>query len=352
MPSSGGSGSGKKGKSTARIAGAACAGALELIIFHPVDTIAKRLMSTKDKYIVPGETRQRLSKIIFKDKINAPILQKYSSLFPGLGFAAGYKILQRVYKFGGQPFVVDLLEHDIGGPMRRWFGDRQGRSLLHAFAGSLVGIGEVVLLPLDVLKIKAQTNPEAFKNLGRVPVKEAAAHAGLPSQSVNVSTGTATLKTAASALQEAPKPSMLAMARSIPLSDLYRGAAFTAARNAPGSFALFGASQAIHQNLFHLEDSKKATFWQNFVASIGGATASITVAQPFDIVKTRLQNRNFGEKSQGGMKVFASIIANEGPTALFKGITPKLLVVGPKLIFSFTVAQTLIAKFQQMADNK
>lgn len=27
------------------------------------------------------------------------------SLFPGLGFGAGYKILQRVYKFGGQPYV-------------------------------------------------------------------------------------------------------------------------------------------------------------------------------------------------------------------------------------------------------
>jgi hypothetical protein len=30
----------------------------------------------------------------------------------------------------------------------------------------LVGIGEVALLPLDVLKIKRQTNPEAFRNRG------------------------------------------------------------------------------------------------------------------------------------------------------------------------------------------
>lgn len=29
-------------------------------------------------------------------------VRKYLSLFPGLGFGAGYKILQRVYKFGGQ----------------------------------------------------------------------------------------------------------------------------------------------------------------------------------------------------------------------------------------------------------
>jgi hypothetical protein len=31
---------------------------------------------------------------------------------------------------------------------------------------SIVGIGEIALLPLDVLKIKRQTNPEAFKGRG------------------------------------------------------------------------------------------------------------------------------------------------------------------------------------------
>lgn len=31
---------------------------------------------------------------------------------------------------------------------------------------SLIGLGEVVLLPLDVLKIKRQTNPDAFRGRG------------------------------------------------------------------------------------------------------------------------------------------------------------------------------------------
>lgn len=61
---------------------------------------------------------------------------------------------------------------------------------------SLIGIGEIVLLPLDVLKIKRQTNPEAFRGRGLFKI----------------------------------------------ISDegmgLYRGAGWTAARNAPGSFAV------------------------------------------------------------------------------------------------------------------
>lgn len=64
-----------------------------------------------------------------------------------------------------------------------------------AFA-SLIGIGEIVLLPLDVLKIKRQTNPEAFRGRG---VFRIVADEGF---------------------------------------GLYRGWGWTAARNAPGSFAV------------------------------------------------------------------------------------------------------------------
>ena len=61
---------------------------------------------------------------------------------------------------------------------------------------SLIGIGEIVLLPLDVLKIKRQTNPDAFRGRGifRIIKDEG--------------------------------------------FGLYRGWGWTAARNAPGSFAV------------------------------------------------------------------------------------------------------------------
>jgi len=65
-----------------------------------------------------------------------------------------------------------------------------------ANGGSLIGIGEIVLLPLDVLKIKRQTNPEAFRGRG-----------------------------------------VLRIVRDEGFG-LYRGWGWTAARNAPGSFAV------------------------------------------------------------------------------------------------------------------
>lgn len=61
----------------------------------------------------------------------------------------------------------------------------------------LTGIGEVVLLPLDVLKIKMQTNPEAIKGRG-----------------------------------------LFKLITEEGIASLYRGWGWTMARNAPGSFAV------------------------------------------------------------------------------------------------------------------
>ncbi|RKO88282.1 mitochondrial carrier family putative, partial [Blyttiomyces helicus] len=170
---------------------------------------------------------------------------------------------------------------------------------------SIIGIGEIVLLPLDTLKIKMQTNAQSY--------------AGKSGFEIIRSEGW----------------------------GLYRGASWTAARNAPGSFALFGGSAVTKEYLFNLEDYSKATFFQNFVASIAGAIASITISAPLDVIKTRIQARSSAD-AQSGLTIVRNMAAQEGLGSFFKGLTPKILVVGPKLIFSFTVAQQLIPIFDAM----
>ena len=130
-----------------------------------------------------------------------------------------------------------------GSEFERKFGRENGLTLLSACAGSMIGIGEVFLLPLDALKVKAQTAPEQLKGRGVVDIftKE-----GL---------------------------------------GLYRGAGWTVARNAPGSFALFGGNTAAKTYMGVGEDGSRATWTQDAIASCAGATASITVAQPLDVIK-------------------------------------------------------------------
>ncbi|KAI6084365.1 mitochondrial carrier [Hypoxylon rubiginosum] len=285
----------------ARLLGSGSAGIAELAVFHPVDTIAKRLMSNQTKIKDSSE----LSKVIFKDKAEATFGRKFVSLFPGLGYAAGYKVLQRIYKYGGQPIARDYLAAHYGKDFESAFGKKTGKAIMHSTAGSLIGIGEIVLLPLDVLKIKRQTNPEAFRGRGIFKI----------------------------------------------ISDegfgLYRGWGWTAARNAPGSFALFGGSAFTKEYLFKLNDYNKASWFQNFIASIAGASASLVVSAPLDVIKTRIQNRNF-ENPESGFRILSNMAKIEGFSSFFKGLVPKLLMTGPKLVFSFWLAQTLIPAFDTM----
>lgn len=110
---------------------------------------------------------------------------------------------------------------------------------------------------------------------------------------------------------------------------------------------LFGGSAAAKQYLYNLSDYNAATWSQNFVASIAGASASLIVSAPLDVVKTRIQNRNF-EDAQSGFKIVSNMMRHEGPSAFFKGLVPKLLMTGPKLVFSFWLAQTLIPAFNKV----
>lgn len=290
----------KKESTIARLLGSGSAGIAELAIFHPVDTIAKRLMSNQGKVT----SASQLNTVIFKDYATAGVGRKFVSLFPGLGYAAGYKVLQRVYKYGGQPFARDYLAKNHGDRFDNSFGKGTGKAIMHATAGSLIGIGEIVLLPLDVLKIKRQTNPEAFRGRGLFKI----------------------------------------------VSDegfgLYRGWGWTAARNAPGSFALFGGS-AFAKEALGIEDYNAATWGQNFIASIAGATASLVVSAPLDVIKTRIQNKNF-DNPESGFRIVSNMMKNEGFGSFFKGLTPKLLMTGPKLVFSFWLAQTLIPAFDKV----
>ncbi|KAI2611579.1 mitochondrial carrier [Hypoxylon fragiforme] len=285
----------------ARLLGSGSAGISELAVFHPVDTIAKRLMSNQTKI----KNASELNKVIFRETADATFGRKFFSLFPGLGYAAGYKVLQRIYKYGGQPIARDYLAKHYGGDFESAFGKKTGKAIMHSTAGSLVGIGEIVLLPLDVLKIKRQTNPEAFRGRG---VLKIVTDEGF---------------------------------------GLYRGWGWTAARNAPGSFALFGGSAFTKEYLFHLNDYNKASWFQNFIASIAGASASLLVSAPLDVIKTRIQNRNF-ENPESGFRILSNMAKNEGLSSFFKGLVPKLLMTGPKLVFSFWLAQTLIPLFDTM----
>tara|TARA_Y100000591_G_C21845835_1_gene708677 strand:- start:1556 stop:2362 length:807 start_codon:yes stop_codon:yes gene_type:complete len=261
-----------------KIIAASLSGVLEISIFHPVDTAAKRLMNNSNSNL-------STKNIIFPDKN----ISKFNSLYSGVKFGMGYKILQRTYKYGGQSILTDKIRIS------------NNKTINNAICGSMIGAGEIMLLPFDIFKIRMQTNPEIMKN-----------------------------KTVISLLKEEGL-------------QLYRGSSITLLRNIPGSFALFGGNSFTKQYIFKVDNHLNATFYQNCISSIIGSVCSITVSSPMDVIKTRIQSNN---NIYNYRSIILDIIKKEGFSAFYKGFVPKVTLIGPKLIFSFTIAQELMKRIK------
>ena len=261
-----------------KILASSISGIMEISIFHPIDTIAKRLMNNSNRNISKMD-------VIFPDK-NIP---KLNSLYSGVRFGMGYKILQRTYKYGGQSILNDKI---------KMF---ENKTINNAFTGSLIGAGEIVLLPFDIFKIRMQTNPQLMKDKNVLDLFK----------------------------QEGFK--------------LYRGSGVTVLRNVPGSFALFGGNSFVKENVFKLDNHMNATFYQNSVSSLFGSVCCITVSSPMDVIKTRIQSQN-GKYNY--RSIIVNIIRQEGITAFYKGFIPKITLIEPKLIFSFTIVQELMKRIK------
>lgn len=113
-------------------------------------------------------------------------------------------------------------------------GKRPGRESERSREAARVNVArrlQVALLPLDTLKIKAQTSPGILRDRGFLEIfaKEG--------------------------------------------RGLYRGAGWAAARNAPGSFALFGAASLVKEYVFRLDRPGDASLFQSFAASVAGAVS-------------------------------------------------------------------------------
>ena len=284
----------------ASLLGSTVSGVFEIGLFHPLDTTAKRLMNNKSNV-----NFSNLKQTILKEHHHKGWIRGLPSLYPGLGFATSYKITQRIYKYTGQNVVKNYFLNNHKSKFENMFGDKNGTVMISAVSGSLIGIGEIALLPLDILKIKSQVNPEALSNRGIVDL--------VKKEKFN----------------------------------LYAGWRWTALRNAPGSFTLFGASTFFKSKLFGLEINEKATLFQHFTTSSLASTACILVSSPMDVIKTRIQAQEFG-KAENGLKIVKDMVKHEGAGSFFKGVIPKVGSIGPKLTFSFTIAQYLIDRFNNI----
>lgn len=281
-----------------KLIGSGIAGLLESTVFHPLDTTSKRLMSNQNKLIIRGHD-SNVYNIIFQTNVNKKLIQQVKSLYNGITFSLMHRITQRMYSYGGQPILRQYIEKEYIP------NTKKDRIICETISGSIIGIGEIFFMPFDVLKIKKQTNINTFNNR-----------------------------------------SLYQIIKQENYYNYYKGASITALRNfiAIGNFFLINST--IREYLFEKENQWELTFKQYAFISLCSSITSITISAPFDLVKTRIQNKNFGQNFNS-IDVISNIIKHEGCKSFFKGLNTKLFIIAPKIIFSYSVSQYLISQLEK-----
>lgn len=295
-----------------RAPAATIAGLMEIGLFHPFDTIAKRLMTNRSSIAQPTiqQTLGKLNEIVFKTHAHDNVLRKVMYLYPGSFYAVIYKVFQRIYKFAGQPVVREYLLANHNDFFLNTFG-RSAKVMREGTAGCIIGMGEVFLLPLDRLKVLSQVNEAAMKK------------------------------------------GLLPLLRQEGFKGMYAGTAITICRNAPGSFALFAGASFAKNVLLGIKDTdgpngkkQKETVAQNIFASTVGACLSITVSNPMDVIKTRVQHAT-RDSRQTAVQTILQTVKEEGLISpFFKGLTPKIIASAPKLVFTYSMVEFLFQHMQ------
>jgi len=115
------------------------------------------------------------------------------------------------------------------------------------------------------------------------------------------------------------------------ITSIYKGTALTLMRDIPGSVAWFGTYEAVKLGMMKaqgIEDMSRLSPLSVLTAGGCAGMACWIVSIPADVLKSRFQSAPEGTY-KGVYDVYAKLMANEGPAALFTGIRPALIRAFP-----------------------
>eukprot|EP00172_Hildenbrandia_rubra_P003035 Plantae.Rhodophyta-Hildenbrandia_rubra.ctg44164.p1 GENE.Plantae.Rhodophyta-Hildenbrandia_rubra.ctg44164~~Plantae.Rhodophyta-Hildenbrandia_rubra.ctg44164.p1 ORF type:complete len:366 (-),score=61.41 Plantae.Rhodophyta-Hildenbrandia_rubra.ctg44164:227-1324(-) len=127
---------------------------------------------------------------------------------------------------------------------------------------------------------------------------------------------------------------------------LYTGWMATISRDIPWN-ALSFMFHAQGKKLFYKVKGRMPENDENLVvAGIAGAVAAV-IMTPVDVVKTRLMTQRVDVAKQyvGIVNTFVSIVKNEGPKTLMKGVVPRIVYLAPLAGITISVYEAVVRTF-------
>lgn len=113
------------------------------------------------------------------------------------------------------------------------------------------------------------------------------------------------------------------------IRSIYKGSVATIVRDVPASGMYFMTYELVKEALVPVDASAKVKLMATILAGGCAGIANWLVAMPADVLKSRLQTAPEGTYPRGMRDVFKQLMEREGPTALYKGVTPVMLRAFP-----------------------
>jgi len=268
-------------------AGASATGAVAVF---PVDVVKTRLQNQKNSAKVYANGWDCFKKII---KTEGP-LRLYSGLFPYM--------LGQVPEKAMRLFVVNQVRGATHTSKWAQSLSKERRALLaEILAGTAAGTCQVAITnPMEVLKVRMQVYNQ----------------------------GTAQ-----------SKPSMIALGREIGFRGMYKGASACLWRDVPFSGIYFPVYYASKATFSGGGSPHTLSGWEVLLSATFAGAIAAGVVTPADVVKTRMQAAN---QKVGMFQTFTGIVKNEGQSALWKGLLPRVFRSAPQygvMLLAYEVLQ-------------
>ncbi|XP_003707520.1 mitochondrial 2-oxodicarboxylate carrier [Megachile rotundata] len=178
---------------------------------------------------------------------------------------------------------------------KKVLSNKTSKQMVHYYAGLLTGITEGILVnPFEVVKVQMQSNRKRISDM----------------------------------------PSTFAVTRQIisqhglGLNGLNKGLSATIMRNGVFNAFYFGIYNSIVPKLQKQTDSI-SDFFIKFFAGFASGTLASCMNIPFDVAKSRIQGPQGDIVYKGTLQTIYIVYHREGFKALYKGLLPKVLRLGP-----------------------
>jgi len=119
--------------------------------------------------------------------------------------------------------------------------------------------------------------------------------------------------------------SMVSVVRELGLRGLYKGYVPTLTRDVWFSAIFFPLQAKMKESIIHRDDSSTQKTLKSFLAGITAGAVASGLSTPVDVIKTRLQGGDPG----GVLTILSNTIKTEGYGALWKGLQPRMIAIGP-----------------------